>query len=367
MMAPRMAPLLSPWLHLPSADCDRLRQVDEEGSFVSNPKGESFEHVFDRGRVVRLFNRADADGDGAVDFNELFTYVQPARNQKRAGVEPVTRLQKVLTPAAALLQNVAAHIASDGLSALTDEAHIASDGLSALTDEAHIASDGLSALTDEAHIASDGLSALTDEAEDEAVEGEEDEGMRWKRVAAATRRKRREEAAAKAFAAQAKLDADLARQADDSAARVLSTEYITKLQTAVMATVAAGYPDHTRTLSPEALQRLYCQIQRHDTSGTGRLHFADFERLCRKVMEHSNGVELTRLQLLALFSQADATGQKSLCASQWCRARAELALMLAQQAHAQQVCRANDSGEQLLALTYSATAAAATAPRFNTF
>jgi hypothetical protein len=153
-----------------------LRQVDEEGSFVSNPKGESFEHVFDRGRVVRLFNRADADGDGAVDFNELFTYVQPARNQKRAGVEPVTRLQKVLTPAAALLQNVAAHIASDG------------------------------------------LSALTDEAEDEAVEGEEDEGMRWKRVAAATRRKRREEAAAKAFAAQAKLDADLARQADDSAA-----------------------------------------------------------------------------------------------------------------------------------------------------
>jgi hypothetical protein len=353
MMAPRMAPLLSPWLHLPSADCDRLRQVDEEGSFVSNPKGESFEHVFDRGRVVRLFNRADADGDGAVDFNELFTYVQPARNQKRAGVEPVTRLQKVLTPAAALLQNVAAHIASDGLSALTDEAHIASDGLSALTDEAHIASDG--------------LSALTDEAEDEAVEGEEDEGMRWKRVAAATRRKRREEAAAKAFAAQAKLDADLARQADDSAARALSTEYITKLQTAVMATVAAGYPDHTRTLSPEALQRLYCQIQRHDTSGTGRLHFADFERLCRKVMEHSNGVELTRLQLLALFSQADATGQKSLCASQWCRARAELALMLAQQAHAQQVCRANDSGEQLLALTYSATAAAATAPRFNTF
>ena len=339
MMAPRMAPLLSSWLHLPSADCDRLRQVDEEGSFVSNPKGESFEHVFDRGRVVRLFNRADADGDGAVDFNELFTYVQPARNQKRAGVEPVTRLQKVLTPAAALLQNVAAHIASEGLSALTDEAHIASDG----------------------------LSALTDEAEDEAVEGEEDEGMRWKRVAAATRRKRREEAAAKAFAAQAKLDADLARQADDSAARALSTEYITKLQTAVMATVAAGYPDHTRTLSPEALQRLYCQIQRHDTSGTGRLHFADFERLCRKVMEHSNGVELTRLQLLALFSQADATGQKSLCASQWCRARAELALMLAQQAHAQQVCRANDSGEQLLALTYSATAAAATAPRFNTF
>ena len=325
MMAPRMAPLLSSWLHLPSADCDRLRQVDEEGSFVSNPKGESFEHVFDRGRVVRLFDRADADGDGAVDFNELFTYVQPAQNQKRAGVEPVTRLQKVLTPAAALLQNVAAHIASDG------------------------------------------LSALTDEAEAEAAEGEEAEGMRWQRVAAATRRKRREEAAAKAFAAQAKLDADLARQADDSAARALSTEYITKLQTAVMATVAAGYPDHTRTLSPEALQRLYCQIQRHDTSGTGRLHFADFERLCRKVMEHSNGVELTRLQLLALFSQADATGQKSLCASQWCRARAELALMLAQQAHAQQVCRANDSGEQLLALTYSATAAAATAPRFNTF
>jgi hypothetical protein len=204
-------------------------------------------------------------------------------------------------------------------------------------------------------------------AEAEAAEGEEAEGMRWKRMAAATRRKRREEAAAKAFAAQAKLDADLARQADDSAARALSTEYITKLQTAVMATVAAGYPDHTRTLSPEALQRLYCQIQRHDTSGTGRLHFADFERLCRKVMEHSNGIELTRLQLLALFSQADTTGQKSLCASQWCRARAELALMLAQQAHAQQVCRANDSGEQLLALTYSATAAAATAPRFNTF
>ena len=218
-----------------------------------------------------------------------------------------------------------------------------------------------------AHIAS----ALTDEAEDEdeaeAAEGEDDEGVRWKRVAAATRRKRLEEAAAKAFAAQAKVDADLARQADDSAARALSTEYLTKLRTMVMGTVAAGYPDHTRTLSPEALQRLYCQIQRHDTSGTGRLHFADFERLCRKVMEHSNGVELTRLQLLALFSQADVTGQKSICASQWCRARAELALMLAQQTHAQQLCKVNDSGEQLLALTYSATAAAATAPRFNTF
>ena len=324
-MAPRMAPLRASWLQLPSADCDRLRQVDEEGSFVSDPKGESFDHVFDQGRVIRLFKRADADGDGAIDFNELFTYVQPTRNQRHAGVEPVTRLQKVLTPAAALLQDVAAHIAS----ALTDEAE--------------------------------------DEDEAEAAEGEDDEGVRWKRVAAATRRKRLEEAAAKAFAAQAKVDADLARQADDSAARALSTEYLTKLRTMVMGTVAAGYPDHTRTLSPEALQRLYCQIQRHDTSGTGRLHFADFERLCRKVMEHSKGVELTRLQLLALFSQADVTGQKSICASQWCRARAELALMLAQQAHAQQVCRANDSGEQLLALTYSATAAAATAPRFNTF
>ena len=324
-MAPRMAPLRASWLQLPSADCDRLRQVDEEGSFVSDPKGERFDHVFDQGRVIRLFKRADADGDGAIDFNELFTYVQPTRNQRHAGVEPVTRLQKVLTPAAALLQDVAAHIAS----ALTDEAE--------------------------------------DEDEAEAAEGEDDEGVRWKRVAAATRRKRLEEAAAKAFAAQAKVDADLARQADDSAARALSTEYLTKLRTMVMGTVAAGYPDHTRTLSPEALQRLYCQIQRHDTSGTGRLHFADFERLCRKVMEHSNGVELTRLQLLALFSQADVTGQKSICASQWCRARAELALMLAQQAHAQQVCRANDSGEQLLALTYSATAAAATAPRFNTF
>lgn len=324
-MAPRMAPLRASWLQLPSADCDRLRQVDEEGSFVSDPKGESFDHVFDQGRVIRLFKRADADGDGAIDFNELFTYVQPTRNQRHAGVEPVTRLQKVLTPAAALLQDVAAHIAS----ALTDEAE--------------------------------------DEDEAEAAEGEDDEGVRWKRVAAATRRKRLEEAAAKAFAAQAKVDADLARQADDSAARALSTEYLTKLRTMVMGTVAAGYPDHTRTLSPEALQRLYCQIQRHDTSGTGRLHFADFERLCRKVMEHSNGVELTRLQLLALFSQADVTGQKSICASQWCRARAELALMLAQQTHAQQLCKVNDSGEQLLALTYSATAAAATAPRFNTF
>ena len=320
-MAPRMAPLRASWLQLPSADCDRLRQVDEEGSFVSDPKGERF----DQGRVIRLFKRADADGDGAIDFNELFTYVQPTRNQRHAGVEPVTRLQKVLTPAAALLQDVAAHIAS----ALTDEAE--------------------------------------DEDEAEAAEGEDDEGVRWKRVAAATRRKRLEEAAAKAFAAQAKVDADLARQADDSAARALSTEYLTKLRTMVMGTVAAGYPDHTRTLSPEALQRLYCQIQRHDTSGTGRLHFADFERLCRKVMEHSSGVELTRLQLLALFSQADATGQKSICASQWCRARAELALMLAQQTHAQQLCKVNDSGEQLLALTYSATAAAATAPRFNTF
>ena len=324
-MAPRMAPLRASWLQLPSADCDRLRQVEEEGSFVSDPKGESFDHVFDQGRVIRLFKRADADGDGAIDFNELFTYVQPTRNQRHAGVEPVTRLQKVLTPAAALLQDVAAHIAS----ALTDEAE--------------------------------------DEDEAEAAEGEDDEGVRWKRVAAATRRKRLEEAAAKAFAAQAKVDADLARQADDSAARALSTEYLTKLRTMVMGTVAAGYPDHTRTLSPEALQRLYCQIQRHDTSGTGRLHFADFERLCRKVMEHSNGVELTRLQLLALFSQADVTGQKSICASQWCRARAELALMLAQQTHAQQLCKVNDSGEQLLALTYSATAAAATAPRFNTF
>ena len=324
-MAPRMAPLRASWLQLPSADCDRLRQVDEEGSFVSDPTGESFDHVFDQGRVIRLFKRADADGDGAIDFNELFTYVQPTRNQRHAGVEPVTRLQKVLTPAAALLQDVAAHIAS----ALTDEAE--------------------------------------DEDEAEAAEGEDDEGVRWKRVAAATRRKRLEEAAAKAFAAQAKVDADLARQADDSAARALSTEYLTKLRTMVMGTVAAGYPDHTRTLSPEALQRLYCQIQRHDTSGTGRLHFADFERLCRKVMEHSNGVELTRLQLLALFSQADVTGQKSICASQWCRARAELALMLAQQTHAQQLCKVNDSGEQLLALTYSATAAAATAPRFNTF
>ena len=320
-----MAPLRASWLQLPSADCDRLRQVDEEGSFVSDPKGESFDHVFDQGRAIRLFKRADADGDGAIDFNELFTYVQPTRNQRHAGVEPVTRLQKVLTPAAALLQDVAAHIAS----ALTDEAE--------------------------------------DEDEAEAAEGEDDEGVRWKRVAAATRRKRLEEAAAKAFAAQAKVDADLARQADDSAARALSTEYLTKLRTMVMGTVAAGYPDHTRTLSPEALQRLYCQIQRHDTSGTGRLHFADFERLCRKVMEHSNGVELTRLQLLALFSQADVTGQKSICASQWCRARAELALMLAQQTHAQQLCKVNDSGEQLLALTYSATAAAATAPRFNTF
>ena len=76
------------------------------------------------------------------------------------------------------------------------------------------------------------------------------------------------------------------------------------------------------------------------------------------VAASEGGVELSSLQLLALFSQADVTGIKSICASQWCWAREQLAAIVAQQTQAHQLrlareAEASGKARKTLAITYS--------------
>jgi hypothetical protein len=94
-------------------------------------------------------------------------------------------------------------------------------------------------------------------------------------------------------------------------------------------------------------------MQRYDRSGEGRLSLDDFCILCERVAEaavrgaadaagsdggaarsggekggEKGGEVLSRLQLMALFAQADVTGAHAICASQWAWARGQLAALL---------------------------------------
>jgi hypothetical protein len=92
--------------------------------------------MIDDARAARMFQRADTNGDGAVDFNELFAYMHHTQGQT---VDPMTPAQPAhrrnLTAASALMGQVAVHLAarpslSDGENAwgsdLSEEAEPAS-------------------------------------------------------------------------------------------------------------------------------------------------------------------------------------------------------------------------------------------------
>jgi len=313
---------------------DGALDIDEFGELLQHtemaeavlPRGEQL----DSSRIARMFRRADADGDGQVDFNELFAYLQPARHRKHASVAPAARIdRKVLTPAVNLLGRVAVHLA--GAEEEDDE-----------EDE--------------------DLELYDDLGGGSGSEEEDREEERWKRVAEHRRRSKYEQARGRAEAKQRAEEGKRSREADAADVAALTKEggdYIARLRANVQATVAAGYDDHTESLTPRAMRRLCRQVQRYDTSGDGRLDFDAFVQLCAKVVAASEGgVELSSLQLLALFSQADVTGIKSICASQWCWAREQLAAIVAQQTQAHQLrlareAEASGKARKTLAITYS--------------
>ena len=134
--------------------------------------------------------------------------------------------------------------------------------------------------------------------------------------------------------------------------QALGRQYVEKINLRIAETTAAGYDDHTAQLTPRAHKQLCRQLQRYDRSGEGRLDLEDFCTLCAKVAEMavaggSSWEEATqarspskqaeqpelisRLQMMALFSQADVTGAHNLCASQWAWARTQLAGLIEHQ------------------------------------
>ena len=174
---------------------------------------------------------------------------------------------------------------------------------------------------------------------DEHCEGEEalrpfdvdeDGAVTLRTLARTHAARRREEEAAKAVAAAHAREVELREAADRTAAAALASEaaYIDTITAQVGVSVAAGFVDHTRQLTPRALQRLYRQMQRYDRTGRGRLGWDGFQQLCARVASAQGDVELHQLQLMALFTQADVTGERAICASQWCWARAQLAGLL---------------------------------------
>jgi len=243
-----------------------------------------------------MHQRADLDGDGFVDFNELVDYVQPA-HQNRAAPVPVVEMQmqmqrKQLTATSDLMGRVAVHLAG-----------------------------------------------REEEKDGGGEEGEEVEiALTLRTMAKRAMAKRRQEAnerATASFQAEQERQMNVKDQAD---VRALSeSDYASRLRKHVRQTVAAGYEDHTASLSPRALRRLCRQIQRFDSSSVGGLDFDAFCALCARVAEAQGEMTLSSLQLFALFNQADVTGAKAICASQWCWARGQLATMLGQQRQAQEM------------------------------
>ena len=174
----------------------------------------------------------------------------------------------------------------------------------------------------------------------------------------------REAAARKRAAADAATHAknlraeDLAaHDADQRAKAELRADrgYLEKLRARMEETLAAGYTDNTRALTPRARRGLFRQMHQYDTSGEGHLDVDAFCALCTKLGEaalegsrkgqtsfvlrgggdgqggRAEEPLLSRLQMIALFSQADVTGAHHICVSQWLWARTQLATLLEQQ------------------------------------
>jgi len=169
----------------------------------------------------------------------------------------------------------------------------------------------------------------------EEEDEEDEEILTLRTLAKQAAERRREEARERAGARQLEEEQRRTRAVDQEDARALSvSDYGSRLRAQVRRTVAGGYVDHTAALSPRALRRLCRQVQKFDKGGEGRLSFNDFCSLCTRVAEVQS-VKLNSMQLFALFTQADVTGEKAICASQWCWARGQLANLLTQQLRAQ--------------------------------
>ena len=247
-------------------------------------------------RIARMHERADVDGDGVVDFNEMFAYLRPVRQRRLASMTGAPQQERTATPAADLLNRVVVHLAGcdDDVEAVLEDL----DPLIAPMDKDRM------------------VGHLHDHAD-----GEEE--PRWKRNARRHAMQRHRQ----------KLQAHMAQQQEEGERRryehdvqdvmALSSDndsYLHLLRSHVRTSVEAGLADHTAELTPRALRRLCRQVQRHDPKSSGRLDFDGFRQLCSDIIRSSGGsLVLSSLQLLALFSQADATGEKSLwCASLLC-------------------------------------------------
>ena len=187
----------------------------------------------------------------------------------------------------------------------------------------------------------------------DSTEDEEEEGARTLRtLAREAAERKRAEALVAASEKQRREESRSFKEKELRDEQALGRQYVEKINLRIAETTAAGYDDHTAQLTPRAHKQLCRQLQRYDRSGEGRLDLEDFCTLCAKVAEMavaggSSWEEATqarspskqaeqpelisRLQMMALFSQADVTGAHNLCASQWAWARTQLAGLIEHQ------------------------------------
>ena len=334
-------------------------------------------------RAARMHARADSDGDGFVDWNELVQHVAPhrARTTGHGGPPLLTDAAAPVgvSTAADLCGRAAVHLAGShsfqkkgsrrwraleqarvrGSLALGAEslADANASGGEASGEEGGGRRVGWGSVVGRLAL----IGGVRSGGSGEDGSGQEDmedassdysdvaEGARTLRTLArevATRK--RDEDARKAKEEQERAEKRLAKAAEARDAKALrSSAYVERLRSRLEETVGAGYEDHTATLSPRSLKHLCGQLQRFDSSGEGRLNLDDFCALCSQIgraavhtREAGKGGRgfvgeeeslVSRLQMMALFSQADVTGAHHICLSQWAWARQHLGSLIEQQ------------------------------------
>ena len=221
-------------------------------------------------RLHRMFLRADADGDGFVDFNEFFHFVRPHEPRALASSEAVPSGRGDATTVAQMIDRVSEELEGFLKSKLTF------DG-------------GKTVRT------------LT-------------------REAAA---KRRAEAERRGEPVRQQREREAKRTMEAADAAVLTEEYVALLRGHIAASVEIFGEDLTTRLDAAELRAVMRQFRRFDANADGRLDFAEFAELCSRVA-NAHGRELTRMQLVALFNQADVDRSVSIDINEWCLARGKL-------------------------------------------
>jgi len=261
----------------------------------------------------RIFEKADLNSDGQLDFNEFFAYAYPHASS-------------------AVGRSAAASSAPNaGRSAGTGPCRGA-DGVpgadaSAAARNGRLLEQAGSLLRGKGGGDGDGDSDGDDEPwPDLAAMASADGRELMNTLLDSSAARRTTQRQARLLEREASLAADreqTAAAATAAAAQSLSAEYLRKLTEGAADSVALLGRDHSAPLSPTTRSALQLQFRRFDLKNTGRLEFDEFSPLCNH-LAHGFGTTLSGLQLMSLFSEADLDGSHAVDFSEWCAFRPRL-------------------------------------------